>query len=44
MDFHVSTIGFFIFTAYLLIAGFFLRWLSARYSDTTWGKALGYIY
>lgn len=43
MHVHASAIDFAIFTAWLLLAMFTLRWLAARYADTTFGKALGSI-
>lgn len=43
MHVHVGALEFFIFLANLIIAQFFLRQLAAKFSDTTWGKALGSI-
>lgn len=40
---HASAISFVVFTLYLLIALFFLKFVSTRLSDTAFGKALAYI-
>jgi hypothetical protein len=39
-----SALNFLIVLAMMLIAGFFVRSIAARYSDGPLGKALGYIY
>lgn len=40
---HVGFADFVIFTLYLLIAMFFLKYVSTRMSETSFGKALAYI-
>ena len=40
---HVSAISFVITALYILIAMFFFKYISTRFSDTTFGKALAYI-
>jgi len=42
--FDFSALGFVGFLCNLMIAGFLLRFVSAKYHDTTWGKALAFIY
>lgn len=44
MQVHVGLPQFLVFVAYLIIAGFFLRVLAARYSERPLGKALSFIY
>lgn len=41
---HVSLVTGITIACYLLIIGFFLRALAARYSETSFGKALASIY
>lgn len=43
MDLSVSLWGFLTFVCYLVIAEFFLRFLTMQFADTTVGKALAYI-
>lgn len=44
MRIDFSVIGFVEFLAYLAIAGFFLRFIAARYHDRAIGKAVGFLY
>lgn len=44
MHVHIGVADFLIVAAYLLILGFFLRTLAARYADTPFGEALAFIY
>jgi len=41
---HVGFVDVVQFTLMLIIAGFFLRTIEAKFSDTALGKALAYIY
>lgn len=40
---HVSAISFVVVALYMIIALFFFRYISTRYSDSTVGKALAFI-
>lgn len=44
MHIHASAIGFLITAAYIIIFGFFWRFISTRYHETTFGQAMGVIY
>lgn len=44
MTLHIGVLGFFTFLCYLLIAGFLIRSLAAKYPDSSISKALAYIY
>lgn len=44
MHVHAGVLEAMIFAAYLLIVGFILRWIEARYPDSAIGKALSVIY
>lgn len=44
MTLHIGTLGFFTFLCYLLIAGFLLRSIAAKFPDSSFAKAIGFIY
>ena len=44
MHIHLSALDALVFTGYLLVVGFILRYLSTRYSQSSFGKALAFIY
>jgi hypothetical protein len=44
MTLHIGVLGFATFLCYLLIGGFLLRSLSAKFPDSTFSKAVAYIY
>jgi hypothetical protein len=43
MHVHAGIIDFANVLAYMIIAGFFLRLISARWPDNPWSKALAFI-
>jgi hypothetical protein len=44
MNLPVSTLGFFTTALYIVLFGFFWRWASMKYHNTSLGKAMAYIY
>lgn len=44
MTLHIGVLGFATFLCYLMIAGFLLRSLSAKFPDSSFAKAIGFIY
>lgn len=44
MTVHASVLEFLITACYIIIFGFFVRSLSARYPDSPFAKAFGFIY
>lgn len=44
MDFQLSIWGFLATAAYIIIFGFFTRFLAAKYPDSMFGKFSAFIY
>jgi hypothetical protein len=44
MHVHASALDALIIAAYLLVIGFLLRMIAARYKDSPFGQALAFIY
>ena len=43
MKLNFSALAFLEFLCYYIIAGFFLHYISARYNDKPFGKALAFV-